>query len=143
MNPYGPPSTSTPVASISLVAVGILSAGTIGLGSVAAVLCGLSCYHDIAGNMNDDFVAILLMFGVPLLLFAYIGISAGMIHLRRKSKLDRIPTSVYIVAFTALVGASLLGNPLNRWFSIFLICCLASILASIRTAVRYQHAIGG
>ena len=117
--------------------------GTFGLGTIAAILCGVSCYRDIAGDNNDDFMAILLVFGVPLPLFACIGIPAGMIHLRRKSKLSQIPTDVYIVALTALVGASLLENPINRWFSIFLICCLASIVASIRSAVRYQHAVGG
>ena len=141
MNPYEPPSTSTSVPSVSLVAIVILSAGTIGLVSIAAVLCGLCCYHEIAGNMDDDLVPVLLMFGVPVLLFSGIGIPAGMIHLRSKSKLERIPAAVYIVAITALVGASLLANPLTRWLSIFLVWCLASIVAGIRTAVRYERAI--
>ncbi|MEL6110018.1 MAG: hypothetical protein AAFU85_28735 [Planctomycetota bacterium] len=87
-------------------------------------------------------MAILLLFGVTLSFFACLGIPAGMIHLRRKSKLGRIPLSVYLVALASLVGASLLDDPLNRWFSIFLICCLASVVASIRVAVRYQHAVG-
>ena len=143
MNPYGPPSTSTPVVSISLVAIGILSAGTIGLSFIASVLCGFCCYLDIAGNMNDDFVAILLIFGAPLLLFTCVGIPAGMIQLRRKLKLDQISAFAYIVVLTALAGASLFENPLIRWFSISLICCLASIVVSIRSAVRYQQAVGG
>jgi asparagine N-glycosylation enzyme membrane subunit Stt3 len=143
MNPFEPPSTTTPVASVSLVSIGILTVGTIGLGSIAAVLCGISCYRDIRGDNDDDFMALLLMFSVPLIAFAYIGIAAGMFHLRRRSKLGQIPFAVYAVALTALVVASLSGNPIIRWLDIFLICCIVSIVLSIRTATRYERACGG
>ncbi|MFU7559404.1 hypothetical protein ACMFWY_12060 [Roseiconus sp. JC912] len=138
MNPYRPPSTSASGPCVSLGAIVILWAGNIGLGCLAAVLCGLSCYIDIAGNAKDDLVAVGIMFGVPFLFFACIGISAGMTQLRRGSKLDQVPTSVYVVALTALTGASLFGNSLLRWFSIFLICCFATMTLSIRLAIRYQ-----
>ncbi|WP_145388465.1 hypothetical protein [Stieleria neptunia] len=143
MNPYGPPSATPPDNSVSLVAIGVLAVGTIGLGAIAAVLCGVSCYLDIRGDNDDDFMAILILFSVPVIVFACIGIPAGLYHLRRRSKLGQIPIAVYIVALTALIGASLLGDPIVRWFSIFLLCCMMSIVVSIRTATRYHGAVSG
>jgi uncharacterized membrane protein YfcA len=80
------------------------------------------------------------MHGVPLLLLSCIGIPAGMIHLRRRSILPQISSTVYVVALSAVAISSLSGDPLVRWFSIFLICCIVSMVVSIRTASRYQHA---
>ena len=135
-----PPCTTASGAPVSRVAVSILAVGTIGLGVIAAVVCGFACYHDIGGTNFDDFIAIALMHGVPLLLLSCIGIPAGMIHLRRRSILPQISSTVYIVALSAVAISSLWGSPIIRWFSLFLICCILSMVVAIRTASRYQHA---
>ena len=143
MNIDLPPCTAASGAPLSLVAVCILTVGTIGLGAIAAVLCGFACYHDIGGTNYHDFMAISLLHGVPLLLLSCIGIPAGMIHLRRRSILPHISSTVYVAAFSAVAIASLCGNPIIRWFSLFLICCIVSMVVSIRIASRYQHAHDG
>ena len=76
-----PPCTTASGAPVSRVAVCILTGGTIGLGVIAAVVCGFACYNNIGGTNFDDFIAISLMHGAPLLLLSCIGIPAGMIHL--------------------------------------------------------------
>ena len=143
MNPYEPPSTTTHIAPVSLVSIGILTVSTIGLCLISAVLCGISCYTEINGRTEDDFMAILISFGVPSITLVCIGIPAGMIHLRRRSVLGPIPIAAYIVALTALVALSFWGSPINRWFSISLVCYILANVVSIRTAVRYQLAFGG
>lgn len=143
MNAHLPPCTSASGAPVSRAAVCILAVGTIGLGAIAAVFCGFACYHDIGGANFDDFMTLSLMHGVPLLFLSCIGIPAGMIHLRRRSVLPQISLSVYCAAFSAFAIASLCGNPIIRWFSIFLICCIVSMVVSIRTASKFQHAYDG
>jgi hypothetical protein len=138
LTPYTTPSG----APVSLVAVCILTGGTISLGVIAAVVCGFACYNDMGGTNFDDFIVISLMHGVPLLLLSCIGIPAGIIHLRCRSILPQISSTVYVVALSAVAISSLLVDPLVRWFSIFLICCIVSMVVSIRTASRYQHAYG-
>lgn len=113
--------------------------GTFGFGALAAVLCGICCYVGIDGDSTGDTMAILILFAVPYLAFTWLGISAGMIHLRRRSKLSRIPLTAYLVAMAALIGTSLYGDPIVRWPSIFAICAIMSMIVAIRTAVRYQH----
>ena len=141
MNPYDSPTTTCTNATISFVAVGVLTIGTVGLGFAAAVFCGFSCYLDIGGDSHDDLIAMLILFGVPLVAAAWIGIPAGVIHLRYRTKFAPIHASVYIVALTALIVSSLLSSPIIRWFSIFLICCATFIVLSIRTASRLQHGL--
>jgi len=138
-----PPSTTASGAPVSRVAVCILTGGVIGLGVISAGVCGFACYHDIGGANFDDFIAISLMCGAPLLLLSCIGIPAGMIHLRRRSILPQISSTVYVVILSAVAISSLCGNPIVRWFSIFLICCIVSMVASIRAASRHQHACDG
>jgi peptidoglycan/LPS O-acetylase OafA/YrhL len=135
-----PPCTTASGAPVSRGAVCILTGGTICLGVIAAVVCGFAYYNNIGGTSFDDFIVISLMHGVPLLLLSCIGIPAGMLHLRRRSILPQISSTVYVVALSAVAISSLSGDPLVRWFSIFLICCIVSMVVSIRTASRYQHA---
>ena len=66
-----PPCTITSDAPVSRIAVCILAGGTIGLGVIAAVVCGFACYNDIGGTDFDDIIAISLMHGGPLLLRNY------------------------------------------------------------------------
>ena len=139
MNPYTPPATAAQNSSVSPVAVVILWIGNIGLGVVAAVLCGISCYVGIDGDGIEDTICVLILFAVPFLVFAWFGIGAGMIHLRDKSKLNPIPLPAYVFALVALISTSLYGNPIVRWTSIFAICAIISLVVAIRTAVRYQH----
>lgn len=138
-----PPCTTASGAPVSRVAVCTLTIGTIGLGVIAGVVCGLACYHDIGGNSFDDFIAISLMHVTLLLLVSCIGIPAGMIHLRRRLILPQISSTVYIVALAAVAISSLAGNPIIRWSSLFLICCIVSMVVAIRTASQYQHAYDG
>ena len=143
MYPYSPPSSTTPGASISMVAIGILTFGTIGLCSIAAVLCGVAFYEDCGfaswKNNVENYMALSVLFGIPLIAVAYFGAYAGISHLRRRSKLSQIPMSIYVVTLTALVAAWLWGG----WFSIYLICCVIFVVVSSRSAIRYQHAVDG
>ncbi|MDM4019403.1 hypothetical protein [Roseiconus lacunae] len=139
MNPYAPPSQNGSPASVSVVAIGILTISIFSLGLISSLLCGISFYLDIQGANNDDLMATVLTFGCPLIGMACIGISAGMIHLRRNSNLPRIPLAAYIVAAGALIVLSIWEPPIVRWLSISLVCHAMAVAISIRTALGCQR----
>lgn len=112
--------------------------GNIGLCLSVAIPCGAFCYYEIDGNSADDIFAVFIGFGIPCIGFMWIGISAGLIHLRKRFQLSPIPAGLHVVVVFSLIGSMFWSNPIMRWWSVILIGSFISITVAIRTLLQYQ-----